>query len=221
MCFNGCYVTKKDPLFSGTEQGLLLGDGLFESMRVYDGKVFQIEAHWARLEKSSKFFRYSLPNFSKTLSVWIKELLSMNQIEDGYLRLTVTRGERKKPGLRMEKSHPNILIEASSLSFQEQQWTLALSSVRRSTTSKVTCHKSSSSDFHDSQIWRDVQPITLVSINIIFVRAPPAAFQEWVFGISYTHFVEQRQNTKSKNIQSNLPKNMPVSNVQVRRQQLK
>ena len=59
--FNGDIVQEESALVPSGDRGLLLGDGLFESMRAYRGKVFRLAAHLARLRASAAFLRLNVP----------------------------------------------------------------------------------------------------------------------------------------------------------------
>lgn len=92
---NGKFVNPEQAQISCNDRGLLLSDGLFETMRVYRGKVFRLKKHWDRLENGASVLKLSLGmdylEFEKTIS----ELLSRNDLsdQDAVLRLTITRGQ--------------------------------------------------------------------------------------------------------------------------------
>lgn len=75
------------------DHGLLYGDGVFEGIRIYDGKIFLEEQHLRRLFESAKAIRLELPMSQDEVSDAMHETLLANGItEDGYIRLVVTRG---------------------------------------------------------------------------------------------------------------------------------
>lgn len=79
---------------STQDRGLLLGDGVFETMRVYQGNVFCLERHWHRLMNSLKLLKISMPLTYQQLEEAIHLVLGENKLtqSDAALRLTVTRG---------------------------------------------------------------------------------------------------------------------------------
>ncbi len=85
-------VDECDAKVSVFDHGLLYGDGVFEGIRVYDGRVFEIEAHLNRLNKSAKGIRLEIPLDKDELVAAIKQTVEANGIVDGYIRLLVTRG---------------------------------------------------------------------------------------------------------------------------------
>src|SRR5215510_13561310 len=75
------------------DHGLLYGDGVFEGIRIYDRRIFRLDAHLARLEASAHAIGLALPMDRPTLAAAVVEAVRANQQADGYIRLVVTRGE--------------------------------------------------------------------------------------------------------------------------------
>ena len=90
---NGKLVDKKNARISVWDHGLLYGDGVFEGIRAYGGKVFQAQAHIDRLFDSAKSIRLAIPYTKQELTDAIYETLRANDQADAYIRLVVTRGE--------------------------------------------------------------------------------------------------------------------------------
>ena len=74
------------------DHGLLYGDGVFEGIRVYGSKVFEHEAHVDRLYASAAAIRLEIPTDRDTLMENVRTTVAANNIEDGYVRLVITRG---------------------------------------------------------------------------------------------------------------------------------
>ena len=89
---DGKLVDEADAKVSVFDHGLLYGDGVFEGIRVYDGRVFELEAHLRRLYESAKVIRLHIPMDKSELVSAIKKTVEANGIVDGYIRLVVTRG---------------------------------------------------------------------------------------------------------------------------------
>ncbi|MBE0535642.1 MAG: branched-chain-amino-acid transaminase [Phycisphaerae bacterium] len=85
-------VDKEDAKVSVFDHGLLYGDGVFEGIRVYDGRIFEFEAHLKRLYESAKVMRLVIPMDSGALADAVHQTVAANDIADGYIRLLVTRG---------------------------------------------------------------------------------------------------------------------------------
>src|SRR5574338_314502 len=74
------------------DHGLLYGDGVFEGIRAYSGRVFKLERHVERLFDSAKAIRLEIPASRDAVAELVLEACRRNDIEDGYIRLVVTRG---------------------------------------------------------------------------------------------------------------------------------
>jgi len=85
-------VDRKDAKISVFDHGLLYGDGVFEGIRVYNGRIFELEAHIKRLYESAKVIRLDVPMGKSKLIGAIEKTVDANGIIDGYIRLVVTRG---------------------------------------------------------------------------------------------------------------------------------
>ncbi|MBN2139277.1 MAG: branched-chain-amino-acid transaminase [Sedimentisphaerales bacterium] len=89
---DGKLVDEADAKVSVFDHGLLYGDGVFEGIRVYDGRVFELEAHLRRLYQSAKVIRLEVAMDKDQLVSAIKQTVEANGIVNGYIRLVVTRG---------------------------------------------------------------------------------------------------------------------------------
>jgi len=85
-------VDQADAKVSVFDHGLLYGDGVFEGIPVYDGRVFELEAHLRRLYESAKVIRLQIAMDKTEMVAAIKKTVEANGITDGYIRLVVTRG---------------------------------------------------------------------------------------------------------------------------------
>jgi branched-chain amino acid aminotransferase len=89
---NGKFVDKEDAKISVFDHGLLYGDGVFEGIRLYSGCVFKLDEHLERLEFSAKAILLDLPMSREELAEAVCECCRQNELQDGYVRLVVTRG---------------------------------------------------------------------------------------------------------------------------------
>jgi len=89
---NGRLVDEADAKVSVFDHGLLYGDGVFEGIRVYSRRVFELEAHLRRLYESAKAIRLDVPMQKTELTIAVERTVEANGIVDGYIRLVVTRG---------------------------------------------------------------------------------------------------------------------------------
>ncbi|PTY07332.1 branched-chain-amino-acid transaminase [Opitutaceae bacterium EW11] len=89
---DGKFVDQADAKISVFDHGLLYGDGVFEGIRLYGGNVFRLDEHLERLEYSAKAILLSMPWSRKEISDATCETCRQNGLQDGYIRLVVTRG---------------------------------------------------------------------------------------------------------------------------------
>jgi branched-chain amino acid aminotransferase len=89
---DGSFVDKIDAKISVFDHGLLYGDGIFEGIRLYKNCVFRLEDHLERLEFSARALLLDLPMNRKKIAEVVCEACRVNSLQDGYIRLIVTRG---------------------------------------------------------------------------------------------------------------------------------
>ncbi len=75
------------------DHGFLYGDGIFETMRAYDGVVFKIDEHIKRLRRSANLIELNIYRTDNEIKSIIYKTLSENELKDAYIRITVSRGE--------------------------------------------------------------------------------------------------------------------------------
>ncbi|MDR0520533.1 MAG: branched-chain-amino-acid transaminase [Planctomycetaceae bacterium] len=89
---SGSFVDKENAKVSVFDHGFLYGDGVFEGMRSYNGKVFKLREHMIRLWNSAKSIAIEIPLSMEEMENAVKATLHANNIREGYVRLVVTRG---------------------------------------------------------------------------------------------------------------------------------
>jgi branched-chain amino acid aminotransferase len=89
---DGKLVSKADAKVSVYDHGLLYGDGVFEGIRQYNGRIFEKEAHIERLFESAKGIRLAMPYTREQIGAALEETVAANKLRDCYIRLVVTRG---------------------------------------------------------------------------------------------------------------------------------
>jgi branched-chain amino acid aminotransferase len=85
-------VDEQDAKVSVFDHGLLYGDGVFEGIRVYSKRIFELDAHIERLYNSAKGIRLDIPMSREKLIEATHKTVEANGVVDGYIRLVVTRG---------------------------------------------------------------------------------------------------------------------------------
>jgi branched-chain amino acid aminotransferase len=89
---SGAYRPAAEAAVSVFDHGLLYGDGVFEGIRAYNRRVFKLERHIDRLFDSAKAIRLEIPHTHAEVCAIVLETCRQNAIDDGYIRLVVTRG---------------------------------------------------------------------------------------------------------------------------------
>jgi branched-chain amino acid aminotransferase len=89
---DGTLYDKDDAKVSVYDHGLLYGDGVFEGIRVYSGRIFECAAHIDRLYASAKAIRLTIPLSREQVRAAMEETVRVNNFRDCYMRLVVTRG---------------------------------------------------------------------------------------------------------------------------------
>lgn len=89
---DGEYYKKSEAKISVFDHGLLYGDGIFEGIRAYNGRVLKLEEHIERLYHSAKTIMLEIPESPEKMQKIVIDTCKKNNIHDGYIRLVVTRG---------------------------------------------------------------------------------------------------------------------------------
>jgi len=118
---NGKLYDKEDAKVSVYDHGLLYGDGVFEGIRSYNGKVFRMRAHLDRLWYSAKAIWLTIPITKDEMAKAIEDTLAANGIQDGYIRVVVTRGSGTL-GLDPNRcSDPQVIIITDRISLYPEE----------------------------------------------------------------------------------------------------
>lgn len=106
---NGFFVASENARVSIFDRGFCYGDGLFETMRAYKGKVFRLDLHLDRLYQSAPLIYLDLPLTRREMGVIVRETLKINKVSNAIVRLTLTRGESAS-GLRIDPNTPPTMV---------------------------------------------------------------------------------------------------------------
>lgn len=118
---DGKLVDKEQAVISVYDHGLLYGDGVFEGIRVYSGRVFRHQDHIDRLYESARAIRLTIPLTPEEMVKAVEETVAANNLNDGYVRLVVTRGAGSL-GLDIRRtSHPMVIIIADTISLYPEE----------------------------------------------------------------------------------------------------
>lgn len=118
---DGKLVEKEDAKISVFDHGLLYGDGIFEGIRAYNGRVFRLKEHLDRLWDSAKAINLAIPIDKKEMEKAVIKTFLANKFSEAYMRLVVTRGCGNlglDPG---NCTMPSIIIIADSISLYSEE----------------------------------------------------------------------------------------------------
>ncbi|HVU26622.1 MAG TPA: aminotransferase class IV [Verrucomicrobiae bacterium] len=142
---NGQFLPEADAVVSIFDRGFLLGDGLFETMRVVGGKPFRFAQHLERLTRGADFLKIKLPFSTKELEKFARQLAEQNQMPDAVLRITLTRGIGERGYAPSAESKPTLAMMLHHLpSENPAEWNLITSSFRIPATDPLSSFKTTS-----------------------------------------------------------------------------
>jgi branched-chain amino acid aminotransferase len=121
---NGEYVPEKDASVSVFDHGLLYGDGFFEGIKAWDGKVFKLAEHIERFYDSAAFLNIKLSQSKLEMQEIVLNTVALNGLHEGvcYIRLVATRG-RGDLGINPRKcrEHPTVYCIAASIQLHPEE----------------------------------------------------------------------------------------------------
>lgn len=110
VCLNGTFLDAREAKISVFDHGFMYGDGVYETLRTFRGRVWQMDAHLHRLERSARKLSLNIPYSRKTVQSWVRKLCLKNGYPDSRIRITLTRGQS---GFDFSSSqNPILLIQA-------------------------------------------------------------------------------------------------------------
>jgi branched-chain amino acid aminotransferase len=112
---NGQLVPKDKAVVSVFDHGFLYGDGIFEGIRIYDGVVFRLDEHLERLYDSAKSILLHIPLEFEEMAKAVLDTVRANQLQNGYIRLVISRGAGDLGLDPRSCATPNIIIIADEI----------------------------------------------------------------------------------------------------------
>lgn len=112
---DGKYYNEKTAKVSVFDHGLLYGDGIFEGIRAYNGRVFRLKEHIDRLFQSAKAILLTIPLSHADIMKAVVATCRRNKLRDGYIRLLVTRGVGTLGLNPRSCQNPSVIIIAGSI----------------------------------------------------------------------------------------------------------
>lgn len=112
---DGTFYDENNAKVSVFDHGLLYGDGVFEGIRAYNGRVFKLKEHIERLYYSAKAILLNIPMTMEEMTKAVVQTCRENNIRDGYIRLVVTRGVGTLGLNPFKCSKPSVIIIADKI----------------------------------------------------------------------------------------------------------
>jgi len=116
---SGKLLEKEQATISVYDHGLLYGDGVFEGIRFYNGRVFRLEQHIRRLYDCARALLLNIPLTPEEMIAATCETIRANNLRDGYIRLVITRGVGPMGLSPFKCPKPSIIIRNTQIATAE------------------------------------------------------------------------------------------------------
>ncbi len=145
---NGNFLPEADAVVPLNDRGFLLGDGLFETIRVAQGRPFRLAQHLERLARGADYLKIKLPFTAKEIQKFAGELIGKNNLPDAVLRVTLTRGPGARGYSTKGADQPTLALTLQPLppenGGEPLLWSLVTSSFRIPASDALSSFKSTS-----------------------------------------------------------------------------
>ncbi|ARN55646.1 branched-chain-amino-acid transaminase [Sedimentisphaera salicampi] len=118
---NGSLVDQENAKVSVLDHGLLYGDGVFEGIRVYSGKIFREKQHIDRLYSCAKYIRLNIKMSKEEMIDAMHRTVEANEVTDGYIRLVVSRGAGTLGLNPFHCPEPTVFIIAANIQLYPEE----------------------------------------------------------------------------------------------------
>jgi len=119
---DGKFYSEANAKISVFDHGLLYGDGIFEGIRFYNGRVFRLEEHLLRLWDSARSICLEIPMTIRDMTEAVLETIRQNHLRDGYIRLLVTRGIGNLGLNPTQCKSPSVIIIVATIALYHEDF---------------------------------------------------------------------------------------------------
>jgi branched-chain amino acid aminotransferase len=119
---DGKFYSEANAKISVFDHGLLYGDGVFEGIRFYNGRVFRLEEHLQRLWDSARSICLEVPMTVRDMTEAVLETIRQNHLRDGYIRLLITRGVGNLGLNPTQCKSPSVIIIAATIALYHEDF---------------------------------------------------------------------------------------------------
>jgi branched-chain amino acid aminotransferase len=129
---NGRFVPEAEAVIPVNDRGFMYGDGLFETVRVVNGRPFRLAQHLERMTRGADFLKIKPPFAPKELQAFAEQLIEQNQMSEAILRVTLTRGPGERGYTPKVEGTPTVVMTLHVAPPAENpvHWSLVTSSFR-------------------------------------------------------------------------------------------
>ena len=131
---NGNFLPEASAVVPFNDRGFLLGDGIFETVRVANGQPFRLAQHLERMTRGAEFLKIKPPFTPKELQKFAGELIEKNSLPEGVLRVTLTRGPGSRGYSPKNCGTPTVAMTLNPLpavnAEEPVQWSMVTSAFR-------------------------------------------------------------------------------------------
>jgi aminodeoxychorismate lyase len=129
---NGQFVPEAQAVIPVNDRGFMYGDGLFETVRVVNGRPFRLAQHLERMTRGADFLKIKPPFAPKELQQFVEQLIEQNQMPEAILRVTLTRGPGERGYTPNAEGRPTVVmtLHAAPASENPIHWSLITSPFR-------------------------------------------------------------------------------------------
>ena len=147
---NGQFLPVAQAVVPVNDRGFMYGDGLFETLRVVNGKPFRMAQHLERMTRGADFLKIKPPFTPRELEKIAGQLIEQNQMPDAILRVTLTRGPGTRGYTPNGESRPTVVMSLHAAPSLEKtvEWSLVTSSFRIPASDALSSFKTTSKILH-------------------------------------------------------------------------
>ncbi|HEX3889568.1 MAG TPA: aminotransferase class IV, partial [Verrucomicrobiae bacterium] len=147
---NGQFLPEAQAVVPVNDRGFLLGDGLFETMRVVGGKPFRFAQHLERMTRGADFLKIKPPFTPRELEKFAGQLVEQNKMSDAILRVTLTRGPGERGYKFSGEGKPMVVMTLHAAPPLENpiEWNLVTSSFHVPAADPLSSFKTTSKILH-------------------------------------------------------------------------
>ena len=149
---NGNFLPAEQAVVPVTDRGFMYGDGLFETTRVINARPFRFAQHLERMVRGADYLKIPLPYSPREIQDFAGQLIEVNKMSDGVLRVTMTRGSGERGYTPDATATPLLVITLHPLppmpADGQPQWSMITSSYHIPASGAISAFKTTSKILH-------------------------------------------------------------------------